>query len=399
MKPVLIFLTIPLWLAAWTQPGSDDIRAQAERLAYDIIIIDGHVDLPYRLNHTVDDISERTESGDFDYPRARKGGLDALFTAVFTPPSMESTGQSKPLADDLISTVEAITRVSPDKFALAVSPGDVEKNFRAGVISLCLGMENGSPIEGDLDNLQHFYDRGVRLITLAHGADNHICDSSYDTTRTWRGLSDFGRDVVAEMNRLGIMIDVSHVSDDAFYQIVELSRAPIIASHSACRRFLPGFERNMSDEMIELLAEKGGIILMNFGSTFVRQEAREWSEQFWKDRAEYLEANHVRPGSEEARQYRSRYVEDKPFPRAGVGDVADHIDHVVSLVGVDHVGLGSDFDGLGDTLPAGLEDVSKYPNLILELLERGYSDQDIRKIASENILRLWREVEQAAVAE
>jgi membrane dipeptidase len=383
-------------LAGGTDTDDPLLRAAAQRLARETVILDGHIDLPYRLNRDVEDISMDTASGQFDYPRAKQGGLDAVFMSIFTPARLEVEGGSKELADDLIETVNAFTTVWPDKFALARSPEEVEKNFEAGLISLCMGMENGSPIEGDLENVRRFYDRGVRYIGLVHSEDNHLGDSSYDTTGTWGGLSDFGKEVVGEMNRTGVMIDVSHLSDNAFLQVMELSIAPVIASHSCCRHFTPGFERNMSDEMIELLAHNGGVIQIAFGTTFLTREARDWGDRFGKERAMYFEEHGIRYGTPEAREYRSRYMENNPFPFADVADVVDHIDHVVSLVGIEHVGLGSDFDGLGDTLPTGLKDVSQYPNLIYELLKRGYTESDIRKIAHENVFRVWREVERIA---
>jgi membrane dipeptidase len=286
-----------------------------------------------------------------------------------------------------------MARVWPGKFALARSPEEVKKNFDAGLISLCMGMENGSPLEGDLTNVQHFFDRGVRYIGLTHGKDNHLCDSSYDTTHTWGGLSEFGKEVIVDMNRVGIIIDVSHMTDDSFYDVMELSKAPVIASHSCCRHFTPGFERNMNDEMIKLLAQNGGVIQIAFGSTFLKQEAREWGDAFWPARAAYFKEKNIKWGSPESNRFRERYKEEKPFPYAEVSDLVDHIDHVVSLVGIDHVGLGSDFDGLGDSLPIGLKDVSQYPNVIYELLVRGYSEEDIQKIAHGNVFRVWREVE------
>jgi membrane dipeptidase len=371
-------------------------QSEAKRISQETIILDGHIDVPYRLFHKMEDISVRTESGQFDYVRAEKGGLDAAFMSIFTPPDSEKKGTSKALADSLIDLVENLAAEAPGQFSVATSPDQVESNFEAGLFSLCLGMENGSPIEGDLENLRHFFDRGIRYITLAHGKVNHISDSSYDTTRTWHGLSDFGREVVREMNRLGVMIDVSHITDDAFYQVLEISAAPVIASHSSCRYFTPGFERNMSDDMIKRLAQYDGVIQINFGSTFISGAANDWWKQFDAERDAYVDQHGIKPMSDEARAYRDQYREKNPFPYASVSDVADHIDHVVTLAGLDHVGLGSDFDGLGDSLPTGLKDVSMYPNLFQELLERGYSEEDIRKIAYQNVFRVWREVERVA---
>jgi len=373
--------------------GAND---HARRLAHDVIIIDGHIDAPYRLVHHWEDVSGPTTSGQFDYPRARDGGLDAPFMAIYTPSELETQGGSKALAESLIDTVDALARRHPEEFAVATSPAAVEANHRRGVVSLCIGMENGSPIEGELANVQHFYDRGVRYITLTHAKDNQICDSSYDTTRTWHGLSDFGRKVVAEMNRVGIMVDVSHVSDDAFWQVMDVTRAPVIASHSSCRYYVPGFERDMSDDMIRRVAEGGGVVLVNFGSSFLTEAASDYFNDFQKAREEYLHEHHFDGESEEDKAFRTHYLESHPFPFATVDDVADHIDHIVSIAGVDHAGFGSDFEGVGESLPVGLKDVSQYPDLIGALSARGYSDEDIAKIAGGNLLRVWREVEQVA---
>lgn len=380
-------------------------RALAERLAHRYIIVDGHVDLPYRLrvrNFRLEreylGIPVQTEEGDFDYVRAKQGGLDAPFMSIYLPSRLQQErGASKRLADSLILMVEGIVEAHPDKFALAYSPAQVRRNSRKGLISLPMGMENGSGIEDDLANVAYFYRRGIRYITLTHAKDNLICDSSYDTTRTWNGLSPFGRRVVREMNRVGIMVDISHVSDSTFWQVMELTEAPCIASHSSCRAFTPGFERNMNDDMIRALARNGGLIMINFGSTFLDGTVARRRDQMRVELSRQLDSMGLDWRSEEAQPYIQAYVDahrDELF--ADVARVADHIDHVVRLVGVDHVGLGSDFDGVGDSLPVGLKDVSAYPNLIYELLRREYSRRDIKKICGENLLRVWRQVERIA---
>ncbi|MEE9268624.1 MAG: dipeptidase [Candidatus Krumholzibacteria bacterium] len=392
---VIPFVALLLLSGPGDQQG-DERLAHATRLAQDFIIADTHIDVPYRLWKKMEDISVATEGGDFDYPRAKRGGLDAVFMSIFTPWQQEEKGGSKALADSLIDLVEGFAVRWPAKFAMATSVDEAKEAVEAGKIALMLGMENGSPIEGDLGNLEYFARRGVRYVTLTHSKDNHICDSSYDDSGTWGGLSPFGKKVVPEMNRLGVMIDISHVSDKAFYQVMGLSKAPAIASHSSCRHFTPGFERNMDDEMIKLLAKNGGVIQINFGSTFINEDCR---RRFYigKDKAEqYARENDLDPEGPEARAWRTKYFEDNPHGFADISDVADHIDHVVRLVGVDHVGFGSDFDGVGDTLPTGLKDVSHYPNLIAALLERGYGEGDIEKMCSGNLFRVWREVERVA---
>jgi len=361
-------------------PAGDDVdlSSRAQQLARELIIVDTHVDLPYRLNKNPDDISVRTEGGHFDYPRAREGGLDAPFMSIYVPASLQETGGSKELADELIDMVEQLEAEWPDKFAVARTPEDIRRNFESGLISLPMGMENGSPVEGDLDNLRHFHERGIRYITLTHSENNEICDSSYADDRKWNGLSPFGKEVVAEMNRLGIMVDVSHVSDDSFYDILEVTRAPVIASHSACRRFTPEFERNLDDEMIRALAENGGVLQINFGSMFVRGDAHKQSMDFWGEFREYTEANGLDWDHEDSRRFRDEYWKDRERIRGDLSDIVAHIDHVVELAGVDHVGFGSDFDGVA-AVPVGLDDVSHYPNL-----------------AGGNLLRLWTEVERVA---
>jgi membrane dipeptidase len=376
---------------------SIDLAKEAQRIARSSIIVDTHIDAPMRVAATGQDVSRATEGGDFDYPRAVAGALNVPFMSIYTPASHESEGISKATAEHLIDVVEGMVANAPDKFAIATSVADIRRHFDEGLISLPLGMENGSPIEGDIANLKHFYNRGIRYISLSHGSTNHLSDSSYDENHQWDGISDFGAEVVRESNRLGIMIDVSHVSDAAFWQILEITKTPAIASHSSARHFTPGFERNMSDEMIVGLADNGGVIQINFGSMFLTHEAREYSESRMAAGRAYQAEN---PGLTEAflyREYPAIYAaEHGPLPFATLDDVLDHFDHVVKLVGVDHVGIGSDYDGVGDSLPVGLKDVSSYPNLVEGLLQRGYSEADIRKILGENLLRVWQAVEDYA---
>ncbi len=371
------------------------LRSKAQQLAQKLVIIDAHQDVPYRLQKKMEDISKRTSGGNFDYPRAKKGGLNAVFMVVYVPPKYEEQGGAYTFADETIDMIEDFAEAWPDKFVLAGSPADVRKQFGKGRISIAMGIENGSPVEGNLENLSYFYDRGIRYITLAHSKNNHICDSSYDDGPKWNGLSPFGREVISEMNRIGMIIDVSHVTDKTFYQIIELSKAPVVATHSSCRYFTPGWERNMDDEMIKLLAKKGGVIQINFGSIFVNKQVNKEYLTRKKDIAEYIKTNNLQGGERE--KFIKKYTQENPLSDADVSDVVINIDYVVKLVGIDHVGLGSDFDGVGDNLPNGLRDVSCYPNLIYGLLKEGYTEEDIRKICSENFLRVWSDVENTAI--
>jgi len=390
----LLLFSCAVFACAPLQTASTDeaLKEKANRLAQQFIIADTHVDVPYRLQEKMEDISVSTEGGNFDYPRAKSGGLNAPFMSIYTPADYEAKGRSKALADSLIDMVEKFQKDWPDKFAVAKSVAEVKAQFKRGLISLPMGMENGSPIEGKLENLRHFYERGIRYITLAHSKSNHLSDSSYDTTRQWHGLSPFGKEVVAEMNRLGIMIDISHVSDETFYQVMELSKAPAIASHSSCRYFTPGWERNMDDAMIRALAKNRGAIMINFGSSFLSDSYRKIEDKMWK----YFEENKLDSNSEEGKAYAKKFRAENNLGYADISDVVAHIDHVVKLVGVDHVGFGSDFDGVGDSLPTGVKSVADYPNIIYELLKKGYSEKDIEKICSGNLLRVWSEVEKIA---
>jgi len=260
-------------------------------------------------------------------------------------------------------------------------------------------MENGSPIDGKLENVGLFKQRGISYITLAHSLSNHISDSSYDKNRQWHGLSPFGKEVVAEMNRVGIMVDVSHITDEAFYQVLEISRVPVIASHSSARHFTPGFERNMSDEMIEALAAKGGVIQINFGSSFLTQEARQWYDEMGEAREAFLKQNGLDEHGDEAEQFEKTWRESHPMPFASLDDLAAEFQYVIGLVGAEHVGIGSDFDGVGDSLPVGMKDVSDYPALVEKFLELGYSLDDIQAILGGNLMRVWRQVDAYAAAQ
>ncbi len=378
-------------------PAPVDLATLANEIAQSAIIIDTHIDVPYRLHDAWEDVSVATEGGDFDYPRAVAGGLNAPFMSIYTPAELEEEGKSKEVAEELIDLVNRIVSESPDKFAIAHSPAEIEAQFAAGLISLPLGMENGSPVEGDLANLQHFFDRGIRYITLAHGLSNHISDSSYDENKHWDGLSEFGVEVVREMNRLGIMVDISHVSDAAFWDVMEVATAPAIASHSSARHFTPGWERNIDDDMIVRLAENGGVVMINYGSAFLTQKAQDYSIAGRAAFTAYLEENDVERSEEVQEAFQVEYVaEHGAYPYATLDETLDHFDHVVKLTSIDHVGIGSDYDGVGDSLPLGLKDVSSYPTLIEGLLKRGYSEEDVVKILGGNLLRVWREVEAAA---
>ena len=260
-------LALCMLLSAHSASAAEATPA-ARKLAQDAVIVDTHIDSPTELMKQWLDLGE-AQAREFDFPKARAGGLDVAFMSIYTSPGQDDDGTAEAVANRMIDAVEKTARDNPDKFALLRSPRDVEALRRLDLVLLPLGMENGAPIGGDLGKLAFFFDRGVRYITLAHSANNRIANSSYAQDKKWNGLSPFGRDVVAEMNRLGMMIDVSHLSDAAVAQAVELSRTPVVATHSALRHFTPGFERNLSDELAKAIAAKDGVIQIPFGNAFV----------------------------------------------------------------------------------------------------------------------------------
>lgn|SRR5690606_25224343 len=389
-----------------TQATSHDqaLLKQAEKIAKDVIITDGHVDFPYHfrayygtVNASNSQIAIVSPLGEFDYTRAKKGGLDAPFMSVYIPASYQVKGGAKELADSLIDFVHFLSDRYPEKFGQGRSPEEINQNFKKGIISLPIGMENGAPIGDDLDLIDYFHDRGVRYITLTHSKWNLICDSSYDPERKWNGLSPFGYQVIERMNEVGIMVDVSHISDSAFYQVIRTTKVPVIASHSSCRHFTPDFERNMSEEMILKLKENGGVIQINFGSDFLDSDVSKNRDVYAAKWEEYKTNNNLAPEGAELEAALQNFKLQYPDALySSVAKVADHIDLVVRIAGIEHVGLGSDFDGVGDSLPDGLKDVSQFPNLIAELLRRGYTKKDIERICYKNVWRVWNAVEDYA---
>ena len=395
----VIGLAVIFTMTASTALGEEKkaaLASTANNVAQKYMLVDTHVDVPYRLEDKWEDVTVRTEEGDFDFERASQGGLNTPFMSIYTPAEPDEDGGSFELANRLIDSVEAMVGRAPKKFSVAKTPGQAETAMKQGLIGLAMGMENGSPLEGKLENVAFFRKRGISYITLAHSLSNHISDSSYDEERKWNGLSPFGREVVAEMNRQGVMIDISHVSDEAFWQVLELSSVPVIASHSSARHFTPDWERNMSDEMIKALADRGGVIQINFGSSFLTEKARAWYDTMDEARDAYIEENGFDENGEEAENFRESYREDHPFPYATMDDLVANFQHVIDLVGVEHVGIGSDFDGVGDSLPVGMKDVSDYPNLIEALLKLEYSIEDIAGIMGGNLMRVWRAAESYA---
>ena len=397
MKPIFL-----IFMFLFFQSCTENIKnLDAEQIAQDSLILDSHIDVPYRLwrQHLegleIDDISGSTD-GDFDFIRARKGGLNVPFFSIYLPASTQEDGTSHQMANELIDMVEDIVTLYPKKFILINSVADLGSITKKNIVGIALGMENGAPIQGDLSRVQYYFDRGIRYITLTHSKTNHISDSSYDENIQWHGLSEFGKNLIEEMNKVGIMVDISHVNDEAFYQAIEISQVPVIASHSSLRYFTPGFERNVDDAMLSKLAEKGGVIQINFGSSFISKRPRDYLVKMNSFLESRLGQNLEEVSEQDIRETRSEFIANNPYPYASLDEVLDHFDRVLQLVGIDHIGIGSDYDGVGDTLPIGLKDVSTYPTLIQGLLERGYSRKDIQKILGGNLIRVWKEVEEYA---
>ena len=390
-------LTLTISGHAQAEGRADD---KARALAQDALIVDTHIDAPGVLSDAWADLGIAAPDREFDYPRARAGGLDIAFMSIYTSAREDDAGEARQSAHAQIDSIEALVQRHPDKFAILTSPLDVEHLLEGGRVLLPLGMENGAPLEDDLSQLQAFFDRGIRYITLAHSANNRISDSSYTAEKQWNGLSPFGREVVLEMNRLGIMVDVSHVSDAAAAQAIELSTVPVIASHSAFRHFTPGFERNISDAWAKAVAAKGGVVQVPFGIAFVNPQAAANLQARFRARREFDQRNATLAAAGKPTQDRKAFEDAwdaaHPVPQTPIDAVLDQIDHGVALIGVDHVGLGSDFDGVGGDLADGLRNVADFPNLIAGLQSRGYADDDIRKILGGNLLRVWRAVEAGA---
>ncbi|MGI9328566.1 MAG: dipeptidase [Pseudomonadales bacterium] len=370
-----------------------------QNLAQTALVVDTHIDVPYRLHRVPADVAESTDGGDFDYPRAMAGGLNAAFMSIYIPAAVDEAGEAFAFAEQLIDQIESLATRAPTRFVVTTCTTDVQQVLGTSTLALPLGMENGGPIMGSMEKLKHFRDRGVRYITLTHSKSNHIADSSYDDNRRWQGLSEFGKRLIPEMNRLGIMVDVSHVSDAAFWQALELSQVPVIASHSSLRHFTPGFERNMSDDMVRALGKAGGVIQINYGSSFLTADAQAYSRAAQAAAAAYRAEQDLAADAPELKTFALEYRAQNPYPRAQLNDVLDHIDRAVSLAGIDAVGVGSDYDGVGDSLPTGLEDVSSYPNLVAGLRGRDYGDEAIEKILGANVMRVWRQVESYAAAQ
>ena len=377
-----------------TAVKSDDISARAKKLHFSSIVVDTHDDTTQRFLDGNFDIGARHTDGSIDIPRMREGGLDAIFFSIW----MSSKIMGPDAVSRALTQIEAVreqVRTHPKDLVLATTVAEVRAAHKEGKIAALMGVEGGHMINSDLDVLRKFAGRGVRYMTLTHSGNDEWADSSTDTP-AHNGLTDFGKDVVREMNRLGVMVDISHVSDKTFYDALEVSKAPMIASHSSCRALCDA-PRNMTDQMMKDLAAKGGVIQINYHVGFLSQEFRD-AEKANPDINKTIGAEvQKRCGDNEGCQLiegdriTREYVEQGKLPRVDFARIIEHIDHAVKVAGVDHVGLGSDFDGAN--MPYGMEDATKLPKITNALLKKGYSEGDVKKILGENTLRVMADVE------
>lgn len=352
-----------------------------------MFILDSHCDTPSQILR-LRDLSVDNEYSHVDFPKLKRGGVDGAFFALYVPASLD-TEEAYAYSQRLLDAVHSTINQNPAAVRLAVSEQDAKKNQAEGVFSMFLGLENGSPVGGSMDRLHAFYDAGVRYMTLCHSRDNQICDSCASASGRWGGLSTFGKEVIAEMNRIGMLVDVSHISDAAFYDVIRCSRKPVVATHSCCRA-LSDHPRNMTDDMIRALASEGGVIQINFYPLFLDVDFRNiLSASGIMDYGEAVEEEFIKDPSDPDKRAAWNEVQKalNELQRPSFKLIADHIDHVVSLVGIEHVGIGSDYDGI-EVTPDGMEDISMMPRIFDELRSRGYSEADLAKIASENFFRI-----------
>ena len=383
-----------------------DLENQARKIHERVLTVDTHCDTPLMMLRGEWNIGERHEasqrrSGKIDLPRMKEGGLDAAFFAVFVGQG-ERTPQgykkAQERAQQMLDLIHKMSQDYPEMMGLAMTPEEAYRLEREDKQAIFIGMENGYPVGQDLAHVEEYYKQGVRYITLCHSSDNDICDSSTDRRSPEdNGLSEFGREVVAECNRLGIMVDLSHASDKSFFDVLEVTKAPVIASHSSVRA-LCDHPRNLSDEMLKALADNGGVIQICFVSSFLKESKAnpERDKAMAALRKEFGSWSKARDDAERERMLQEYERINKEYPQdsATVKDAVDHIDHVVRLIGIDHVGIGTDFDGGGGV--EGCDDVSQMPSITTELLRRGYTEQEIEKIWGGNLMRVFKKVRDTA---
>jgi membrane dipeptidase len=387
-------LAVPAIVLTQSAPAAA-VSARAKQLHERAIVIDSHDDTTQRLlSDKSFDISVRQKNGNIDIPRMREGGLDALFFSIWVPSDVTGLPAVK-TATALIDSVHKAVKAHPNDLMLATTAADIRQAAAAHKIAALMGMEGGHMINDDLGQLRKFAADGVRYLTLTHFKNNNWADSSTDKP-AHNGLTPFGKDVVRELNKLGVMVDISHVADKTFYDVLALTRVPVIASHSSCRA-IAHHPRNMTDDMLRALAKNGGVVMINYEVSFLSEEYRVASEKASGGVVEQLAALSKKCGGDEAcstlesARINTEAMNSGALPKVSWEKIVEHIDHAVKVAGADHVGLGSDFDGA--TMPIGMEDASKLPKITDALLKKGYSEQDIEKILGGNILRVMEQVE------
>jgi membrane dipeptidase len=394
-----ISASLALLLLSGCSESDEKLACKAEKIHNDILTVDTHCDTPMRLAESDFDLGVKHDDGCVDFPRMAEGGLDAEFFAVYISQGPRNDSAYSYVHKQAVEIFEAIHRnvVKNSSMAeLAYSPMDAYRLKKKRKIAVFIGIENGYVIGNDLTGIKEFYDLGARYITLCHTGNNDICDSSMDPKGPeHNGLSEFGKEVVKEMNRLGIMIDVSHISDEAFFDVISFSEVPVIASHSSSRA-LCSSPRNLSDEMLLSLKSNGGVIQICFFTSYIRtpEPNPELDKKLSELSARYGDISSLSDVQRQSYNNERREIKDTYTKFATVADVVDHIDHVVQVIGIDHVGIGTDFDGGGGV--EGCRSVADMKNITIELLRRGYTKADIEKIWGGNIMRVFREVQEAA---
>ena len=376
---------------------ADDLATRAKKLHFSCIVVDTHDDTTQRFLDGKFDLGPRNSAGSIDIPRMREGGLGAIFFSIWMPSKI--TGPEA--VDRALVQIDAIreqVRKHPADLMLATTAAEVREAHKQGKIAALMGVEGGHMINSSLPVLRTYAALGVRYMTLTHSGNDEWADSSTDKP-VHNGLTEFGKDVVREMNRLGMMVDISHVSDKTFYDALEVSKAPLLASHSSCRAICDA-PRNMTDQMMKDLAAKGGVIQINYHVGFLSQEFRNAEKSNPELEKAIADEVHNRCGESEGCQLiegdriTREYVEKGQLPRVSFEKIIEHIDHAVKVAGIEHVGLGSDFDGAN--MPYGMEDATKLPAVTEALLQKGYSEGDVRKILGENTLRLMADVQRVS---
>jgi membrane dipeptidase len=395
---VVAVVTAPSRTAAPAAQTDTAVSARARQLHDRAIVIDSHDDTTQRLvfDKTFD-LAARHADGNIDIPRMREGGLDALFFSIWVPSDVTGPPAIKRALVQIDAVREAV-RVHAKDLMLATTAADIRRAAAEHRIAALMGMEGGHMIDDDLGVLRDYAVLGVRYLTLTHFRNNNWADSSTDKP-AHNGLTAFGKDVVRELNRLGVLVDISHVADKTFYDVLEITRAPVFASHSSCRS-ISSHPRNMSDEMLRALSRNGGVVMINYEVSFLSEEYRVASQSKSGDVVAQLDAMSKKCGGDEAcstlesARVNRTAMEKGQLPRVGWEKIIEHIDHAVKVAGIDHVGLGSDFDGA--TMPFGMDDVSKMPRITDALLKKGYTEQDVEKILGGNLLRVLEQVERVA---